>query len=54
MTEEEAIASWDAIKRWKLNTGKAPEINSYDPKEQRLAQALLFLQDAKRKQNKNG
>lgn len=54
MTEEEAIASWDAIKRWKLNTGKAPDINSYDPKEQRLAQALLFLQDAKRKQNKNG
>jgi hypothetical protein len=54
MTEEEAIASWDAIKRWKLNTGKAPDINSYDPKEQRLAQALLFLQDAKRKKNKNG
>src|SRR5690606_8521633 len=46
MTEEEAIASWEAIKRWKMNTGKAPDINSHDPKEQRLAQALLFLQDA--------
>lgn len=54
MTEEEAIVSWDAIKRWKLNTGKAPDINSYDPKEQRLAQALLFLQDIKRKRAKNG
>ncbi len=54
MTEEEAIASWDAIKRWKLNTGKAPDINSYDPKEQRLAQALLFLQDAKRKRAQHG
>ena len=51
MTEEEAIASWEGIKRWKVNTGEAPDINSFDPKEQRLAQALLFLQDAKRKQN---
>lgn len=54
MTEEEAIASWEAIKRWKMNTGKAPDINSHDPKEQRLAQALLFLQDAKRRKNQNG
>lgn len=54
MTEEEAIASWEAIKRWKMNTGNAPDINSYDPKEQRLAQALLFLQDAKRRKNQNG
>ena len=54
MTEEEAIASWEGIKRWKTSTGKAPDINSYDPKEQRLAQALLFLQDAKRKKNQNG
>lgn len=54
MTEEEAIASWEAIKRWKTNTGKAPDINSHDPKEQRLAQALLFLQDAKRRKNQNG
>lgn len=54
MTEEEAIASWEAIKRWKTNTGKAPDINSYDPKEQRLAQALLILQEAKRRKNQNG
>src|SRR5690554_292847 len=54
MTEEEAIASWEAIKRWKMNTGNAPDINSHDPKEQRLAQALLFLQDAKRRKNQNG
>ncbi|MDO5637549.1 MAG: helicase-related protein [Myroides sp.] len=54
MTEEEAIASWEAIKRWKMNTGNAPDINSHDPKEQRLAQTLLFLQDAKRRKNQNG
>lgn len=53
MTEEEAIASWDGIKRWKSETGQAPDINSFDPKEQRLAQALLFLQDAKRRQQQN-
>lgn len=49
MTEEEAIASWEAIKRWKKETGRAPDIHSYDPKEKRLAQALLFLQEAKRR-----
>lgn len=49
MTEEEAIASWEGIKRWKKETGMAPDINSYDPKEKRLAQALLFLQEAKRR-----
>jgi len=54
MTEEEAIASWEAIKRWKMNTGKAPDINSHEPKEQRLAQALLFLQEAKRRREQNG
>lgn len=54
MTEEEAIASWEAIKRWKTNTGKAPDINSYDAKEQRLAQALLILQEAKRRKIQNG
>lgn len=54
MTEEEAVASWEAIKRWKINAGKVPDINSYDPKEQRLAQALLYLQDAKRRKLQNG
>lgn len=54
MTEEEAIASWEAIKRWNIQTGNPPDINSHDPKEQRLAQALLFLQDAKRKREQNG
>lgn len=51
MTEEEAIASWEGIKRWKMETGKTPDINSHDPKEKRLAQALLFLQEAKRRKN---
>lgn len=49
MTQEEAVASWDAIERWHAKTGEAPDFNSNDPKEQRLAQALLFLQELKRK-----
>ncbi len=54
MTEAEAFASWEGIKRWKQQTGNPPDINSYDPKEQRLAQALLFIQDLKRRKAQNG
>lgn len=54
MTEAEAFASWEGIKRWKQQTGNPPDINSYDPKEQRLAQALLFIQDLKRRKAENG
>ena len=53
MTEEEAILLWPKIKEWVETTGQKPNIQSYDPKEQRLAQALLFLQEAKRKKEQN-
>lgn len=48
ITEEEAIASWAGINRWVQETGKEPNINSHDTKERRLAQALLFIREAKR------
>ncbi|MFD1630564.1 DEAD/DEAH box helicase [Pseudopedobacter beijingensis] len=54
ITEEEAIILWPKIKDWVQRTGEKPNIQSYDPKEQRMAQALLFLQDAKRKREQNG
>ena len=54
MTEEEAVILWPKIKEWVKHTGDKPSIQSYDPKEQRLAQALLFIQDAKRKKAQNG
>lgn len=53
MTEEEAILLWPKINEWVKNTGTKPNINSHEPKEQRLAQALLFLQEAKRKRDQN-
>ena len=54
MTEEEAVLLWPKIKDWKEKTGEQPNIQSFDPKEQRMAQALVFLREAKRKRMQNG
>ncbi len=48
MTEEEAILLWPKIKEWREKTGEAPNIHSYDPKEKRMAEALVFLRELKR------
>jgi superfamily II DNA or RNA helicase len=49
MTEEEAIILWDKIKYWKERTGELPSIQSFDPQERRLAEAIIFLREQKRK-----
>ena len=54
MTEQEAIILWPKINAWVKKTGEKPNIQSTNPIEQRLAQALLFIQDAKRKKMQNG
>ena len=54
MTEQEAIILWPKINAWVRETGEKPNIQSTNPIEQRLAQALLFIQDAKRKKMQNG
>lgn len=54
MTEQEAIILWPKINAWVKETGEKPNIQSTNPIEQRLAQALLFIQDAKRKKMQNG
>ncbi|MBS1531516.1 MAG: DEAD/DEAH box helicase family protein [Bacteroidetes bacterium] len=54
MTEEEAILLWPKIKEWVAKTGEQPSIQSFDPKEQRMAQALIFLREEKRKRMQNG
>lgn len=54
MNEEEAILLWPKIKEWVTKTGEQPKIQSFDPKEQRMAQALIFLREEKRKRAKNG
>ncbi|MBK0383319.1 hypothetical protein I5M32_10140 [Pedobacter sp. SD-b] len=48
MTEAEAILLWPKIKEWAAAHGE-PNLQSHDPKEQRLAAALIFLREARRK-----
>lgn len=50
MTEEEAILLWPKIKEWvKKNNGEQPSIQAFDHKEKRMAEALVFLRELKRK-----
>src|SRR5690606_7255281 len=50
MTEEEAILLWPKIKEWvKNNNGEQPNIQAFDHKEKRMAEAILFLRELKRK-----
>lgn len=50
MTEEEAIVLWPKIKEWvKNNNGEQPNIQAFDHKEKRMAEALVFLRELKRK-----
>ena len=50
MTEEEAILLWPKIKEWvKNNKGEQPSIQAFDHKEKRMAEALVFLRELKRK-----
>jgi superfamily II DNA or RNA helicase len=53
MTEDEAILLWPKIKEWIGRTGEAPNIQSYDPKEKRMAEAVLFLRELKRQKAMN-
>ena len=51
MTEEEAVLLWPKIKDFvKLHDSQHPEINSIDPLERRLGEALLYLKNQKRSQ----
>ncbi len=53
MTEEEAVILWPKIKNWKEKTGELPSIQSFDPQERRLAEAIIFLREQKRKAKAN-
>jgi superfamily II DNA or RNA helicase len=53
MTEEEAVLLWPKIKEWRERTGDAPNLQSFDPKERRMAEAVLFLREVKRKKMLN-
>lgn len=49
MTEEEAIILWSKIKEWVNRTGEEPSLQAFDKKEKRMAEALIFLREQKRK-----
>lgn len=53
MTEEEAILLWPKIKEWRERTGEIPNIQSFDPKEKRMAEAVVFLRELKRQRALN-
>lgn len=48
MTEEEAVLLWPKIKEWREKTGEVPNLQSFDPKEKRMAEAIVFLRELKR------
>lgn len=49
MTEEEAVALYPRIKVFNTERGHAPNLSSPNPLERRMAEALAWLRDAKRK-----
>lgn len=52
MSEEEAVLLWPKIKSFvKNNGGNKPNINSSDPLEKRMAEAIIFIENEHRKQN---
>jgi len=53
MTEEEAIILWPKIKEWVKKTKSEPSLQSFDQKEKRMAEALIFLREQKRKKMLN-
>lgn len=53
MTEQEAILLWTKIKEFREKTGEEPNLQSFDPKEVRMAEAIIYLREAKRKKQQN-
>lgn len=51
MTLEEASLLWPKIKDFAKTSKKEPNLNSTDPLERRMAEAIIFLKEQKRKAN---
>ena len=54
MTEEEAILLWPKIKDWVAKTGEQPNLQAFDHKEKRMAEALVYLREQRRQKQLNG
>ena len=54
MTEEEAVALFPRIKAFTVDRGHEPSLNSASPLERRMAEALAWIREAKRKRMASG
>jgi superfamily II DNA or RNA helicase len=54
MTLEEALLLWPKINDFAKTFKKEPSLQSTDPLERRMAEAIIFLKEQKRKANTNG
>lgn len=54
MTEEEAIILWPKINEFVKSFKKEPNLQSFDSLERRMAEAIIFLKEQKRKAQANG
>ena len=54
MTLEEALLLWPKINDFAKTFKKEPSLQSSDPLERRMAEAIIFLKEQKRKANNNG
>jgi hypothetical protein len=52
MTDEEAILLFPKVKAFVQEKGRQPNINALDPLEQRMAQALIFIQKLRQQRGK--
>jgi superfamily II DNA or RNA helicase len=52
MTDEEAILLFPKVKAFIQEKGRQPNINALDPLEQRMAQALIFIQKLRQQRGK--
>ena len=51
ITEEEAVLLWPKIKEFvRSHNGAQPDINSIDPLERRMAEALIYIKNQRRAQ----
>lgn len=50
MTDEEALLHWPKVKAFFAAKGRQPNINSLDQIEKRLAEAVIYLKNQRRKQ----
>ena len=52
MTDEEAVILYKKIAEFMKKNNREPKLSSNDPLERRMAEAIVFLKNKKRQQNK--